>query len=51
MIASPSDQRAGLILVIDDETQIRRAVRNALAPSSERVLEAGYRLELPARTP
>ena len=40
MIATPSDQRAGLILVIDDETQIRRAVRNALAPLSERVLEA-----------
>jgi two-component system KDP operon response regulator KdpE len=33
--------RAGVILVIDDEPQIRRAVRNALAPFSERVLEAG----------
>ena len=32
--------RAGVILVIDDEPQIRRAVRNALAPLGERVLEA-----------
>ena len=40
VIANPPDQRAGLILVIDDEMQIRRAVRNALAPLSERVLEA-----------
>ena len=34
-------ERAGVILVIDDEPQIRRAVRNALAPLSERVLETG----------
>jgi two-component system KDP operon response regulator KdpE len=32
--------RVRSILVIDDEPQIRRAVRNALAPLSERVLEA-----------
>ncbi len=33
-------ERAGTILVIDDEPQIRRAVSNALADLSERVVEA-----------
>jgi two-component system KDP operon response regulator KdpE len=40
MFAIAPDQRVRSILVIDDEPQIRRAVRNALAPLSERVLEA-----------
>lgn len=34
-------ERAGTILVIDDERQIRRAVANALGPLCDRVLEAG----------
>src|SRR5207245_9887420 len=33
--------RARSILVIEDEPQIRRAIRNALRGLSERVLEAG----------
>ncbi|HKW48815.1 MAG TPA: response regulator transcription factor [Gemmatimonadaceae bacterium] len=40
MFAIAPEQRVRSILVIDDEPQIRRAVRNALAPLSERVLEA-----------
>ena len=40
MFSIAPDQRVRSILVIDDEPQIRRAVRNALAPLSERVLEA-----------
>jgi two-component system KDP operon response regulator KdpE len=40
LVAIAPDQRVRSILVIDDEPQIRRAVRNALAPLSERVLEA-----------
>ena len=40
MFAIAPDQRVRSILVIDDEPQIRRAVRNALAPLSEHVLEA-----------
>jgi two-component system KDP operon response regulator KdpE len=40
MATTSFEQRVGVILVIDDEPQIRRAVRNALAPLSERVLEA-----------
>jgi two-component system KDP operon response regulator KdpE len=35
-----SEQRVKSILVIDDEPQIRRAVRNAVAGDAERVLEA-----------
>jgi len=41
MLAAAFEQRVRSILVIDDEPQIRRALRNALAPLSERVLEAG----------
>lgn len=40
MFAIAPEERVRSILVIDDEPQIRRAVRNALAPLSERVLEA-----------
>ena len=40
MSAPASSTLAHLILVVDDEPQIRRAVRNALAPLSEQVLEA-----------
>ena len=40
MVAIAPEERVRSILVIDDEPQIRRAVRNALAPLSERVLEA-----------
>jgi two-component system KDP operon response regulator KdpE len=35
-----NNERAEVILVIDDELQIRRALANALAPFSDRVVEA-----------
>jgi two-component system KDP operon response regulator KdpE len=38
--ASVADTRAGVILVIDDETQIRRALSLALAPLCQTVAEA-----------
>lgn len=40
MAVSAWTPRAGAILVVDDEPQIRRAVRNALATLSDRVVEA-----------
>ena len=40
MFAPSIEPRAGVILVVDDEPQIRRAVRNALAPHGDRVVEA-----------
>ncbi|MDB4912821.1 MAG: response regulator receiver [Gemmatimonadetes bacterium] len=39
-LAAAADIRAGVILVIDDETQIRRALSTALAPVCKRVAEA-----------
>jgi two-component system KDP operon response regulator KdpE len=40
MLQGVTSIRADAILVIDDEVQIRRAIVNALAPLSDRVLEA-----------
>lgn len=40
MFAPSVSPPGGVILVVDDEPQIRRAVRNALAPLGERVVEA-----------
>ena len=39
-LAAAADIRASVILVIDDETQIRRALAAALAPLCDRVVEA-----------
>ena len=40
MAMSPEQPAADVILVIDDEPQIRRVVKNALADSARRVIEA-----------
>ncbi|MDB4917608.1 MAG: transcriptional regulator protein [Gemmatimonadetes bacterium] len=40
MVVHPEPPSADVILVIDDEPQIRRVVRNALAESARRVIEA-----------
>lgn len=41
MAKSPADSPRGTLLIVDDEPQIRRALRNTLAADFARVVEAG----------
>src|SRR4051812_40489646 len=45
MRPDPDSRLAGSLLVIDDEPQIRRVVRNALGGIAERILEASSAAE------